>query len=224
MLTRGQEKLIRSLHRKKGRRESGLCLVEGRKVVETAGQAVVFSFTPGDSDQFSELVTTQAPQEVAAVARIPEWSTESLLESPTLVVLDGVQDPGNVGSILRLCLGFEGALLLVESADPTSPKVVRSSVGALFQVPWTTIPRDEAAKTIAALGRSVFKLEAHGSGATLQELAAEKKVVLIAGSEGNGIQLEIAGRSLLIDHSSELESLNVAQAVGLSLHARYTNS
>jgi len=99
MLSNAQEKLIRSLHRKKGREESGQCLVEGAKVIEAAGEAVDFTFTAEDTSEYAKLVTTETPQEVAAVARVPKWSDAEVADSPTLVVLDGVQDPGNVGAV-----------------------------------------------------------------------------------------------------------------------------
>ncbi|PIW36975.1 MAG: hypothetical protein COW24_02585 [Candidatus Kerfeldbacteria bacterium CG15_BIG_FIL_POST_REV_8_21_14_020_45_12] len=223
MLTRSQEKMIRALHRKKDRLETGLCLVEGKKVIEAAGMAVEFTFTPTDTELFSELVTTDSPQQLAAVARVPRWSDEALLERPVLVVLDGVQDPGNVGTILRLCLGFDAGLILVESADPTSPKVVRASVGAIFQVPWRAISRAEAPDWIHSLNRTIYRLEARPEASVLLYETNQDPIVLIAGSEGNGIQLDIPGQSIVINHNEALESLNVATALAIALHSKYRN-
>lgn len=220
MLTRAQEKLILSLHHKNGRSKAGRCLVEGAKVIETAGDAVEFRFERADSDRFDELVTTEAPQLQAAVARVPEWSVEDIAARDTIVVLDGVQDPGNVGGILRLCLGFDASLMLVESVDVTSPKVVRSSVGALFQVPWMRVAREDAPRWIADRGREVFRLEKTTGANSLASFAAAHTRVLVVGSEGTGIHLSVDGTSIAIDHNPALESLNVGHAVAIALAAR----
>ena len=223
MLSLAKEKLIRSLETKKGREKSGLCLVEGKKVIETAGSAVEFTFTPEDFGKylFDQLVTTDSPQEIAGVAKIPEWSQEEVEFRKTIVVLDGVQDPGNVGTILRLCLGFDASLILIESADITSPKVVRSSVGALFQVPWMKLSNADARTFIEKTSRKIFRLEKKEGGVSVSALSVNEPIVLIAGNEGNGIHFTQLGTSMAIDHSDKLESLNVGQAIAIALHTRF---
>jgi len=222
MLSNAQEKIVRSLQTKKGRAKHGLCLVEGEKVIALAGDAVVTRFTRGDVLEFDGLVTTDTPQDHAAMARIPEWSLEDVKNASTILVLDGVQDPGNVGAILRLCLGFDGAVLLIDSVDVTNPKVVRSSVGALFQVPWVVVSRPEALTVIEQLGRPVYQLEKGGT--SLNGLNEQKEIVLVVGSEGNGLQLPVEGTSVSISHKEALESLNVGHAVAIALHTRFTNN
>jgi TrmH family RNA methyltransferase len=220
MLSKAQEKLIRSLRNRKGREKSGKCLVEGAKAIETAGKAVEFVFTREDTTEFEALVTTETPQDEAAVARIPEWTREDIADSPTLVVLDGVQDPGNVGAALRLCLGFNAALLLVESVDVSSPKVIRSSAGAMFQVPWLRMSPPEAAEYIAESKRDVFRLERLERAKGPEAIAKPKRVAVIAGSEGSGIRLPNAGTAIEIPHDERLESLNVTHALAISLYQR----
>lgn len=220
MLTNAQEKMIRSLHTKKGRMKHGKCLVEGAKVIETAGDAVEFVFTPADSDQFKKLVTTETPQETAAVATIPQFSAEDVLKKPTVLVLDGVQDPGNVGAILRLCLGFNAGLILIESADPTNPKTVRSSAGAMFQTPWISLTPDEAQDFLTEHPREVYRLEKRKQAQSIDALATEEDIYLIAGSEGSGIRLSTEGISVMIDHDPQLESINVGNAVAIGLFLR----
>ncbi len=226
ILSKARVKMIRSLHTNKGRQKSGLCLVEGAKVIETAGDAVDFTFTREDAFddiEFNSLVTTETPQEVAAVARIPEWTNEQLEAAPVMVVLDGVQDPGNVGSLLRLCLAFDASLLLIESVDVTNPKVIRSSVGALFQVPWRSLPRNHAESYLTALGRPVYKLERTDASTTmLHSTSFKAPFVLVAGSEGNGITIKLEGESVAIEHKDGLESLNVTHAVAIALHQAFT--
>ncbi|MFA6522599.1 MAG: TrmH family RNA methyltransferase [Patescibacteria group bacterium] len=221
MLTRAQEKRIKSLQNAKGREESGTCLVEGQKVIDTAGSAVEFTFDRNDTGEFDDLVTTETPQEIAGVATIPSWTLEQIKSKKTIVVLDGVQDPGNVGAILRLCLGFDTSLILIESADVTSPKVIRASVGAMFQVPWQKISRVDAHDLIVDLQFPIFRLEKNANAKDLPAFTEPQNAILIAGSEGNGIQLPIEAPSISIDHNTALESLNVGHALAIALHARY---
>lgn len=221
MLSNTQIKTIKSLHAKKGREKTGLCLVEGEKVIQLAGDAIDFTFTANDMDNFSELVTTETPQTIAAVARIPQWELSDIITGHTIVVLDGVQDPGNVGAILRLCLGFNATLLLIESADVTNPKVIRSSVGALFQVPWLTIPRTEAVATIQNMNLPIFRLEKTPTAESIEVVQSNESCIIVAGSEGSGIQLDIPGQSAMIHHSEILESLNVTHALAIALYERY---
>ncbi len=218
MISKSQEKLIRSLQTKKGRTESGRCLVEGKKVIQTAGSAVEFTFTKDDTDEFEKLVTTESPSDIAGVARIPQWTAQDIASRDTIVVLDGVQDPGNVGAIMRLCLGFDASLILVESADPSAPKVVRASVGALFQIPWITVDRSLAPELIAALDRPVYRLELGGTNTTIPT----KPCIFVAGSEGHGITLNVVGTPLTLPHDPKLESLNVGHALAIILSKRYS--
>lgn len=227
MLTANQEKLIRSLASKKGRTESGFCLVEGEKNVREAADFVEFTFTPDDTKDFSSLVETVTPQPTAAVARIPVYSKEEILQFDRVVVLDGVQDPGNVGTILRLCLGFEASLLLIESADPSNTKVIRSSAGAFFKVPWLEIDRPGAEAELLSYGREVCRLEGNKTEDDIVRNQKNidlfpEKLMIIAGSEGQGIKLDIPGTSLHIAHSERLESLNVANALAIVLSGLYS--
>lgn len=217
MLTREQEKLIRSLATKKGRESSGLCLVEGKKAIETAGDAMVYTFGSKDTSRFGDLVTTETPQERAGVARIPQSSVRDITSRDVIVVLDGVQDPGNVGSILRLCLGFDASLVLIESADVTSPKVIRASVGTLFAVPWIRVERKDAPAALRALDRPVYRLEKIPDAKKFDAKKIKRPCLLIAGSEGGGIQLKIIGESIAVSHNTQLESLNVGHALAIVL-------
>ena len=219
-LTSAQEKTIKSLHSKKGRKNTGLCLVEGKKNVEAAGDAVDFTFSTSETKLFKSLVTTDTPQDIAAVAKIPTYKLDDIEKSNLIIVLDTVQDPGNVGAILRLCLAFDASLLLVESADPTSPKVIRSSAGALFSVPFMEISKESAIATIQRLNRPVYKLEKASDGVTA---ISDATAIVVAGSEGNGITLPVKGTSISISHSKKLESLNVGHALAILLSNYYSS-
>lgn len=225
MLTSRQEKLIRSLTTTKGRSESGLCLVEGEKNIKEAKDYLDFTFTKFDSKKYDQLVSTVTPQAIAGVARIPQWEIKDILSRPTIIVLDGIQDPGNMGTILRLALGFKASLVLVESADPANQKVIRSSAGAFFKTPWLEVERSEALGFIKKLKREVYLLENTKSTAIICSEKNLKKlpkdIIIIAGSEGQGIKLNIKGTSLEIKHEKDLESLNVAGALAIILSLRY---
>ena len=225
MLTKNQEKLIRSLHTKKGRLTANQCLVEGQKVIDTAGAAVDFTFSSADTENFADLVTTETPQDIAAVANTPRWKMDTIASYPTIVLLDGVQDPGNVGTILRLCLGFKAALILVDSVDVTNPKVVRSSVGALFHVPWQVVKRSELETYLSTLGkRSMIRLEHTALAVPLEAVSFKMPCIIIAGSEGKGITVPLNGQSVYIAHEAALESLNVATALAITLSHLYNGS
>lgn len=196
-----------------------MMIIEGEKFVRDAGGAIEFVFGPGDTDLWSQVISTETPQVRAAVVRVPEFSLDDVLARPNIIVLDGVQDPGNVGTIVRTCLAFNASLLLIESADVTSPKVVRSTAAAVLTVPWMVVARGEAIGVIERLGRPVYRLEL-GEGNIAPKNVPMEPAVFIAGSEGQGIKLPIAGVSVTIDHSPDLESLNVAQAVSIMLYER----
>ncbi len=221
MLSINQEKLILSLQTKKGREKSGLCLVEGEKVVKTAGDAVNYTFTKNDTKEFDRLVTTETPQNIAAVASIPTWTLDDIKSQKVIVVLDGVQDPGNVGSILRLCLGFNAGLILIDSADVTNPKVIRSSVGAIFQVPWIHISSQISSKLLKNLNLPIYRLEKKKNAIDLKKAKLKTPLILIAGSEGQGIKSHIKGDSIFINHNSKLESLNVSHSLAIALNHLY---
>ncbi|MDP3970194.1 MAG: RNA methyltransferase [bacterium] len=188
-----------------------------------AKDMVEYTFSVEDTEYFKELVSTQAPQSIAAVARIPQWAKLDIEKSRTIVVLDGVQDPGNVGTILRLCSGFDATVLALESVDITNPKVIRSSAGAMFMVPWLKMNRPNGHAYLEKLSasRKIFRLEKKSNGKNIEELTTASDIILIAGSEGNGIILDTTGTSISINHNKNLESLNISHALAIALHSRY---
>jgi TrmH family RNA methyltransferase len=134
------------------------------------------------------------------------------------IALDGVQDPGNVGTIVRLAAAFDasGVLLLPGCADPFGPKAIRSSVGAILSVPVAAI----TAKELLAANVPLFA--ADGAGATIDPPATN--AVLIFGNEGAGVSRELLERAtpIAIATSSRVESLNVASSAAILLNRSYT--
>lgn len=220
MLSKAQERILHDLMNRKGREKRGMFLIEGKKFVKEAGTAVEFSFTPRDTNQFREYITTVNPQSVAAVARTPKFTLDDVRTRSTIVVLDHVQDPGNVGAILRACLAFKASAILIESAEVTNPKTVRSAASSILRVPWVALSREEAESILEEIGRPVYRLENRPGAIDVAGASAEPSII-IAGNEGGGISLDIAGQSLRVPQEPGLESLNVAQAVTVALFARY---
>lgn len=192
-------------------------VIEGDKFVREASKHVEFTFTANDTGAYAELMSTVAPQTKAAVARIPSWRTDEVLAKDIVVVLDNVQDPGNVGTILRACLGFGASLILVESTDITNPKVVRASTSALLRVPWVEMKRDEAEAFFVQHPRTTYRLEVRGDALAPEDVMRES-LYLVAGNEGAGISLNLRGRAVHIPHDKALESLNVAIATSIVLY------
>jgi TrmH family RNA methyltransferase len=219
VLEKGQVKLIHDLVRdKKTRRERGLFLIEGAKFVKDARQFLEFSFTDKDVSGFKELISTETPQSVAGVAKIPKFTLDEVKKKRVVVVLDGLQDPGNVGTILRACLAFDAGLILVESTDPTNPKSVRASAAAILKAPWIEVGKFDLDGVLEELNRPVYRLELR-KGATPIDDVKYEPMVIIAGNEGRGITLEVEGAtSIFIPQNAELESLNVAMAVTVALY------
>jgi len=222
MLTNNQRKLLALLETKKGRDKTGLCLVEGPKMIETAGKAVqeVLHINDLGARSFSKIATTDTPQEVIGIAKIPVWTLEEVMRAKTIVMLDRVQDPGNVGAIMRLCLGFGASLILVESADPSSTKVIRASAGGLFLVPWISLDPSRARDAIKEIDRPIYRLEKREGSKSTSVLETTQSILLMVGNEGSGITLTREGTSVAIAHEAKLESLNVATALAIALYTR----
>ena len=159
--------MIRDLHRRRGRERRGLALAEGVRLVEEAlaaelplrgaaispaleatirGRALksalelrAVRIEPVSESELATLADTEHPQGVVAVVEPRRWTMADIRVAPgrPVLVLDGVQDPGNVGTILRsaLGLGAAGVVALKGTAELTSPKVERGSMGALFRLP-----------------------------------------------------------------------------------------
>lgn len=137
------------------------------------------------------------------------------------MVLDGVQDPGNVGAIARAALGLgaAGLLALKGTAELTNPKVMRGAMGALFRLP--ALATDDATFLAWAgrVGASIWVTDSTGEAPGGRRLTAP--VALVLGNEGAGVRPElerVATRRLAIPLHGGVESLNVAVAAGILLH------
>ena len=177
------------------------------------------------SDQdFSSAAETESPQGILAIAEIPRWRLDDLTPGPTirLLVLDAVQDPGNVGTILRTAaaLGASATLALPGTVDLWNAKVVRSAMGAHFHHPASPCTREELDGFCRRHGVAVWAADA--AGEPVESLSPPPRLALVMGNEGAGITAATRDRAdhlVALPIAATVESLNVAVAAGILLHA-----
>lgn len=220
MLSLAQEKKIRAAQTKKGREKNGCVLVEGETLLREAGAHVVLRFERKDTPHFDTLVTTETPQDVAGLATLPNVPLERCLQTKTILLLDGIQDPGNLGTILRSARAFDAAVLLWQCVDPGNAKVIRSSAGAIFHTRWHELSREELDEILTRPPVALYRLEKRPGAIPLDTLDAFD-ALFIVGSEGTGIKLDVKAPSVMIPHEEQVESLNVSVATSLLLAARW---
>ncbi|MBQ9329475.1 MAG: RNA methyltransferase [Oscillibacter sp.] len=172
-------------------------------------------------DVMRSVSPTQTPQGVLSVCAMAERPLPQTLPGRRYLVLDGVQDPGNVGTILRTAdaFGADGVLLLPGCADLYNPKTVRSTMGAVFRLPaWTCT----AAELAALLDRSAVPLYGTALRADTEDVRDLDYTCFAAaiGSEGRGLSQEVLAlcrRTVRIPMRDRCESLNAAMAAGVVL-------
>lgn len=241
---------LRRLKKSQERRKQGRFLLEGPKFLASAlaAGALVHEVWIEDSAiaEFSKLLdqlealsipwiqtspavlealaTTPSPQGVLAV--LEEESLKSIppaLPNQDLLVLADVQDPGNLGALWRTAAaaGIRALLIGDRGADPTSPKVLRSSAGVRFLVPHTRVPiSPDLVDTLDGLGYASVSLAAHGN-LCYTEVPFQSPTAIWVGAEGPGLPPEILARistKAWIPMASGVESLNAAFAAGLLIY------
>ncbi|HET7440821.1 MAG TPA: RNA methyltransferase [Terriglobales bacterium] len=228
--------------------EDGDCAIEGLRIIEEAirsglrFRAVFFSESAGAKAErllpqiggqvetlvlpdklFAGAVPSESPQGVAALVRLRKNSLEEVLEKPgPLVAIAGIQDPGNLGTILRSVEAFEaGGVLLGEgTVSPFNPKVVRASAGSVFRVAAVRVKLEEAIPELRARGVRLIATSSH-KGRALEDADLSDKVALFIGSEGGGIGRELLAEMdeiVVIPHSAKVESLNAGVAASIVLY------
>lgn len=158
----------------------------------------------------------ETPQGALFLCRMPEKKV--FVPKPGMLVLDGIQDPGNIGTILRTADALEIPVVLLEGcADPYSHKVVRSSMGAVFRTPvlQSTWPEVQSACKAAGIPVAVTALSDRAEDIRRAKLG---DMAVVIGSEGRGVRREIldsADRELIIPMNERCESLNAAIAAAI---------
>lgn len=223
-ISKAQIKLIRSLQHKKFRDELGLFVAEGRKCVDELkkGFELVFEVTPGNATEteIAQMSGLKTPQGIIAVFKKSKIKNQ---ESNITLVLDNVQDPGNLGTIIRTCdwFGVRQIICSPDTADCFSPKVVQATMGALtrVQLTYTDLPKWLAEQTCPVYGTLL-----DGKNIYQSKIENQKSRIIIMGNEGKGISESVRKyitHPILIPsypaNTETSESLNVAIATAIVL-------
>ena len=225
------------------RREAGRFLCEGPKLVGEClkwgwpVEAVVgledkLPAVPGGArtvavpeDILGWLSDVEAPQGVLAVCRLPDTALPGELAPGRYLVLDGVQDPGNLGTVWRTAdaFGAAGLILTGACADPFGPKTVRATMGACFRLPVWQGERAEVRDKLSAAGVPLYATALREDTEDVRSVSLNNAAVVI-GSEGKGVSDELLGlcdRTLKIPMEGRCESLNAAVAAAVVLWEMY---
>jgi TrmH family RNA methyltransferase len=238
MLSKSQISLLKSLQHKKERMENGLFLVEGHKSVmefinspypvEAIYHTTSFdpkvlnlsrkiNLTEISNTDIEKISSLKTPQQIIALVKIPRWPAldNAQLKQKFSLVLDGIQDPGNMGTIIRTAdwFGIKHILCSEDSVDVYNPKVVQASMGSLARV---TIHYTNLATVVSKLNLPIFGAMLNGENLYKTNFGTEGLIVM--GNEGNGVRPEIAGlinKAVTIPRVGQAESLNVGIATAL---------
>lgn len=235
--------MLRDLKNTKARKETGLFVVESAKMVaEALPLCRTLVVEEGREAEYAEMIaeaeekgcevllvseqvmqaisTAKTSQGILCTAVIPEEPKE--LTGRRIVALDGVQDPGNVGTILRTAdaAGFDGAILGAGCASLYGPKTLRATMGSIFRVP---------VKQVDDLAAELEAMKARGYAVAATELGGEDfysgcprgNAVLVIGSEGHGVSPAVRAQAthhLALPMRGGAESLNAAVAAGIMIY------
>lgn len=252
MVTSKQNQLVKDLRRAftTGElTEDGHCAVEGFHIVEEAlrsGLKLKALFVAQGSEErakrllpqissqtekvllpdevFRSAVSTETPQGVAALVRMRETSLEAILEAgtPLLIAAAGVQDPGNLGTIIRSAeaFGASGVVAIEKTVSPMNSKVIRGSAGSSFRLPVVKTTTPELVRALRENGVRIAATSSH-KGTPLAEVDFSQPICVFIGSEGGGVPKEIinaADEGIVIPHSPKVESLNAGIAASILLY------
>jgi len=242
MVSKNKIKYIRSLEMKKHRNEEGVFVAEGNKLVAdllfafdseliiakpswmaTQGDIPARELLIADEEEIRKASFLKNPQDVIAVFKQPVWSLNEVYPSSQLILaLDSVQDPGNLGTIIRLAdwYGIEHIICSMDTADVFNPKVVQATMGALARVKVHYTDLESYLTEQQQAGIPLYGTFLDGENMYTKELSPTG--ILIMGNEGNGIRPSIeqlVNEKLLIPNypagRETTESLNVAVAAAI---------
>ncbi len=241
-------KTVRSLHKKKGREQTGLYFAEGVRLVDEAllhiRGAVKYLLVSDsfayknenkihDTEQtgidiyilpdklFDEICDTQTPQGIAAVIEMQKIYTDNFSGVEYALILDGIAEPGNMGTIIRTAeaAGIELILLMEGCTDIYSPKVVRSAMGSLFRMKF--LHTDYTA--VEQLKENGFFIAATAleNSQPIENVKISGCRAVVIGNEAHGVSqriTELCDMAVRIDMKGKVESLNAAVAAGISMY------
>ncbi|MDR7073725.1 TrmH family RNA methyltransferase [Fictibacillus barbaricus] len=233
----------KKLHTKKEREKTGTFLLEGPHLIEEAiasGAALVHVIVEENFEMKDEwlkekftlwtvpakimkiLSETEKPQGIIAVCEMPAEPEEILKENGRYLFVDGVQDPGNLGTIIRTAdsAGLDGVFLGEGTADLFNGKTVRSTQGSIFHLPIVKKDLQKALSDCQSLNIPVYSTSL-SDAVDMREVPETKGFALIVGNEGSGVQPALQNESTMnvkIPIFGKAESLNVSVATGILLY------
>lgn len=197
----------------------------GAALLDQAGQRGISCWQISDS-LFKELAETETPQGIMAQVRMPDYQLADLMpvdKKPLLVLVDGVQDPGNLGTIIRSAdaAACTGVVLLKGTVDLYNPKTLRSTMGSLFHLPVITV--DDSAKTIVWLKKNGIRVVVGQpqDGELISQTDLTDPIALVVGNEADGpseLTISLADERVSIPMPGNAESLNAGVACAIMLY------
>jgi TrmH family RNA methyltransferase len=241
--------------------ESGDCAIDGLRIIEEAIRsglrfsAVFFRESAQERAErllpqigaqvetlllpdklFDSVVPSESPQGVAALVRLKQYSLDDVMErmqTGPIVVLAGLQDPGNLGTILRSAeaFGSAGVVLGEGTVSPFNSKVIRASAGSIFRLPTIhgqargrgnsgAVKLEEISQKLRAQGVRQFATSSH-KGTPLDQTDLKSAAAIFFGNEGAGLSREVMAKmdeSIAIPHTAQVESLNAGVAASIVLY------
>lgn len=176
-------------------------------------------------EQMKKLTDTVTPQGILCVVRQPSYTMEDIINHPghrLLMILEDIQDPGNLGTIFRTAegAGASGIIMTKGCADLFNPKVVRSTMGSIYRVPFFVT--DDIEQTISLVKNAQIEVfAAHLKGEHFYDEIEYKDAAFLIGNEGRGLKdstASLADTYIKIPMSGELESLNASMAAGILMY------
>jgi TrmH family RNA methyltransferase len=234
MLSKNEVKYIQSLYHKKQRQQEGLFIAEGPKLVNEllpsdftiktiyateqwqdnnlAKQVGIITITEQELARISNL---QTPNQVLAIVEQQVANTEANFSNRLSLVLDGIQDPGNLGTIIRIAdwFGITQIICSLDTVELYNPKVIQSTMGSFLR---TQLWYQDLATTLTTANVPVFG--ALLDGQSIYQIQKPTAGILVIGSEGNGISkdvLSLISHPVTIPRIGGAESLNAAVATGI---------
>ena len=227
MISSAQIKQIRALKEKKFRDQSGLFVVEGEKMVQEALDSdyqveAVYRISEIGVTAMERISLLNTPSSALALVRIRKDKPSALKRNGLYLGLDSLRDPGNMGTILRIAdwFGIDGVFASEDSVDIYNPKVVQSTMGAIFRVDFHYC---DLARLCTENDVTVFGTFLNGENIYDADLSADKPALIVTGNESNGISDRIAAlcnRRITIPsfaNGKGSESLNAAVATAITV-------
>jgi len=238
MLSKSQISLLKSLQHKKFRIEHGFFLVEGiksvKEFIDSAYQIEAiyhtYTFDPNllklsrkinfqgiSLNDLEKISTLKTPQDIVALVKIPEWPvlTQAILKQKFSIVLDGIQDPGNMGTIIRTAdwFGIKHIICSEDTVDVYNPKVIQATMGSLSRI---NVYYIDLQPFLSQINMPAFGALLDGTNIYQTNFGDEGLIVM--GNEGNGLRPEIVKlvhKAITIPRVGKAESLNVGIATAI---------